>query len=73
MMKLLSRFWTMTVSALSQFDIHNRQLSIHKLNQAILSSVAVVGLDRTTYNVSENVGVVEVCAIVYSPDIDCPI
>ena len=27
----------------------------------------------TFYNVSEDVGVVEVCAIVYSPDIPCPI
>ena len=32
-----------------------------------------MGLERTVYNVLENVGVVEVCAIVYSPDIDCPI
>ena len=36
---------------------------------------AVVGLERTFYQVSEDVGVVEVCAIVYSPDgtIPCPI
>ena len=27
----------------------------------------------TFYNVSENVGLIEVCAIVYSPDIPCPI
>ena len=33
----------------------------------------VVGLERTFYQVSEDVGVVEVCAIVYSPTIDCPI
>ena len=33
---------------------------------------AVVGLERTFYQVSENVGVVEVCAIVYSPNITCP-
>ena len=32
-----------------------------------------MGLEKTFYNVSENVGVVEVCAIVYSPTIDCPI
>ena len=37
------------------------------------TSVAVVGLERTFYNVSEDVGLVEVCAIVYSPTIDCPI
>ena len=33
----------------------------------------MVGLERTFYQVSEDVGVVEVCAIVYSPEIDCPI
>jgi hypothetical protein len=34
---------------------------------------AVVGLERTFYQVSEGVGVVEVCAIVYSPSGICPI
>ena len=36
---------------------------------------AVVGLERTFYQVSEDVGVVEVCAIVFSPNgiISCPI
>ena len=33
----------------------------------------VVGLEVTFYQVSEDVDVVEVCAIVYSPTIDCPI
>ena len=37
------------------------------------NAVAVVGLERTFYQVSENVGVVEVCAVVYSPVIECPI
>ena len=32
-----------------------------------------MGLERTMYSVSEDVVVVEVCAIVYSPAIDCPI
>ena len=32
-----------------------------------------MGLERTFYNVTEDVDVVEVCAIVYSPTIDCPI
>ena len=34
-----------------------------------------MGLERTFYNVSEDVGVVEVCAIVISPNgiISCPI
>ena len=35
--------------------------------------MAVVGLEKTFYQVSEDVGVVEVCAIVYSPTIVCPI
>ena len=35
--------------------------------------MAVVGLERTLHQVSEDVGVVEVCAIVYSPEVDCPI
>ena len=35
--------------------------------------MAVVGVERTFFQVSENVGVVEVCAIVYSPVIECPI
>ena len=35
----------------------------------------MVGLERTFYQVMEDVGVVEVCAIVYSPDSGntCPI
>ena len=38
-----------------------------------LISEALVGLEKTIYSVSEYVGVVEVCAIVYSPTINCPI
>ena len=38
-----------------------------------VSPVAVVGLERTFYQVLEDVGVVEVCAVVYSPNISCPI
>ena len=37
------------------------------------TSEAVVGLEKTIYSVFEDVGVVEVCAIVYSPNIVCPI
>ena len=33
----------------------------------------MVGLEETFYQVTEGVGVVEVCAVVYSPDIPCPI
>ena len=40
---------------------------------ALLPSGAVVGLDKTEYQVSEDVGVVEVCAIVHTPNITCPI
>ena len=33
-----------------------------------------MGLERTIFNVQEDVGVVELCAIVYKPSgIDCPI
>ena len=49
---------------------------LNSLKMAVLYTdleVAVVGLERTFYQVSEDVGVVEVCAIVYSPDITCPI
>ena len=35
--------------------------------------MAIVGLERTFFNVSEDVGVVELCAIVISPVITCPI
>ena len=35
--------------------------------------MAVVGLEKTFYEFSEDVGVVTVCAIVYIPDIICPI
>ena len=35
--------------------------------------MAVVGLERTFTQVFEDVDVVEVCAIVRSPTIDCPI
>ena len=33
----------------------------------------MVGLEKTIYSVSENVGLVETCVIVYSPNINCPI
>lgn len=35
--------------------------------------MAVVSLEQTFYQVSEAEGVVEVCATVTSPTIDCPI
>ena len=33
----------------------------------------MVGLERTCYEVSEDAGAVNVCAVVYSPDVPCPI
>ena len=33
----------------------------------------MVGMERIFHQVSEDDGVVEVCAIVYSPNITCPI
>ena len=35
--------------------------------------VACVGLEQTFFRVPESVGVVELCVIVSSPDVDCPI
>ena len=34
---------------------------------------AVIGLEQTFYNVSESEGLVELCVIVRSPFIECPI
>ena len=34
---------------------------------------AVVGLEKTFYRISEDAVLIEVCAIVYSPALDCPI
>ena len=36
-------------------------------------AVAVVGLEQTFYNVSEDVGEVELCVRVFEPDVECPI
>ena len=33
----------------------------------------MVGLETTCYEVSEDVGAVNVCAVVYSPNVSCPI
>ena len=33
----------------------------------------VIGFENTTYQVSEDEGVVELCVVVYSPVIECPI
>ena len=34
---------------------------------------AVVGLERTFFTVSEDVGVLELCARIFEPAIECPI
>ena len=34
---------------------------------------AIVGLEKTFFRVNESVGTVELCAVVFSPDISCPI
>ena len=61
----LSEFWMMIVS-LYNCDPLTRPLSCS-------CPGARVGLERTFYSVSEGVGVVELCAVVYEPDITCPI
>ena len=37
------------------------------------STDATVGLEPTSLTVVEDVGVVELCAVVFQPDIECPI
>ena len=44
-----------------------------QFTQTMSYAVAVVGLEQTFFRVSESVGVVELCAIVSFPVIDCPI
>ena len=65
MILLLSEFVMMIVS-LHNCDPLTRPLSCS-------CPGARVGLERTFYNVSEGVGVVELCAVVYEPNITCPI
>ena len=48
-------------------------LHIYTLFTIITLTVAVVGLEKTFYRTTEGLGVVEVCAVVYSPSITCPI
>ena len=38
-----------------------------------MMSGAIVGLERTHYNVSEENGTVKVCAIIRNPHIECPV
>ena len=43
------------------------------ISNSFVPTVAVVGLERTLYEISEDVGVVEVCVTVYEPNETCPI
>ena len=42
-------------------------------NHWFCSAGAVVGMEQTFFSVSEDVGYIELCAIVSFPDITCPI
>ena len=46
---------------------------INHLRPYPLTPVAVVGLEQTFYSTSDDGGAVEVCIVVYMPDINCPI
>ena len=46
-------------------------LRLYQLNPCFPG--AVVGLEQTLYCVREDVGTLEMCAVVYSPKINCPI
>ena len=39
----------------------------------LFTLVARVGFDSTLYRVNETSGIVEICAVVMEPNIDCPI
>ena len=53
---------------------HNRGSNPHNISTIQHPRpVAVVGLEETFYQVSETDGVVEVCVVIYEPDIVCPI
>ena len=68
----------MTLMNNKQHNIHEHQSLAQMKSQSYvvccdITAVAVVGLERTVVVVSEDVGVVEVCVNVTSPDINCPI
>lgn len=43
------------------------RLDLHSID------IAVVGFENTIYKVAENMDALEVCAVVYSPNISCPV
>ena len=51
----------------------NQLLTKYYTFQFINLAGAVVGLEQTSMSVSEDVGVVELCAVVLFPRISCPI
>ena len=53
-------------------DVHLYFSTCSFIHDSLLP-VAVVGLERTFFSVSEDVGVVELCAEVFEPVIACPI
>ena len=70
----------MTVRSYIAYVSINPQVLTSLLSAGFLSlcdhyifSAAVVGLEKTIYSVSEDDGMLEVCAIVTTPDIGCPI
>ena len=50
-------------------SLHGLQCNV----SVMFASAAVVGLEHVQYSVNEEDGVIKVCAVVSSPDIDCPI
>ena len=63
------------ISLTSVCPSYKPEIYSHYLAYSLIDiyTAAVVGLERTVYTVSEDDGIVEVCAIVTSPDIVCPI
>jgi hypothetical protein len=58
-------------------SVNNTDVGIINNTDAVITILdndgAIVGLERTHYNVSEENGTVEVCAIIRNPHIECPV
>ena len=52
---------------------YQSSIDIIIMTKFFFNAVAVVGLKRPVYNVSESVDFVEICIIVTNPVISCPI
>ena len=69
-----SEFHNFDATMLPHCSVANDVMCIPlQFTQTLSYAVAVVGLEETFFSVSEDVGVVELCANVSSPVIDCPI